>query len=70
MSHTKHNPDYTKDRTADVVKKGSGRAVPNEHWQKNMNLTPDGEPTAADAFCPMKASKRPCTHVKTNECDH
>jgi hypothetical protein len=67
---TQHNPDYSKDRTADVIKHGSGRAVPNEHWCKNMNLTPDGHPTAAAAFNPMGPKSRPCTHVKTNECDH
>lgn len=67
---THHAPDYAKDKTADVIKKGSGRAVPNEQWQKNMNLTPDGHPTAAGAFLPMKGRDRPCTHVKTNECDY
>lgn len=66
---TKHNPDYAKDKTADVIKHGSGRAV-HEQWQKNMNLTPDGHPTAAGAFLPMKGRDRPTTHVKTNECDH
>ncbi len=67
---THHNPDYAKDKTADVIMHGSGRAVPNDHWQKNMNLTPDGHPTAAGAFLPMKGRDRPCTHTKTNECDH
>ena len=67
---THHNPDYAKDKTADVIKKGSGRAVPNEHWQKNMNLTPDGSPTAAGAFLPMTGKTRPATHTKTNECDY
>ena len=67
---THHAPDYAKDKTADVIKKGSGRAVPNEQWQMNYNLTPDGHPTAAGAFLPMKAKDRPCTHVKINECDH
>lgn len=70
MAKTHHAPDYNKDKTADVIKHGSGRAVPNEQWQKNMNLTPDAKPTPAGAFNPMKAKDRPCTHVKTNECDH
>jgi hypothetical protein len=68
--HTKHNPDYTKDRTADVVKKGSGRAVPNEQWQKNMDLTPAGSDSASGAFLPRTGKSRPTPHTKTNECDH
>ncbi len=67
---THHNPDYAKDKTADVIKKGSGRAVPNDHWQINMDLTPDGHTTASGAFLPMRSRDRPCTYVKTNECDH
>jgi hypothetical protein len=67
---TKHNPDYAKNKTADVIKKGSGRAVPNEQWQINMNLTPDGSDDSASVFNPRNPRERPCTHVKTNECDH
>ncbi len=67
---THHAPDYAKNKTADVIPKGSGRAVPNEEWCINANLTPDGHPTPAGAFLPMKGRDRPCTHVKTNECDH
>lgn len=67
---THHAPDYLKNKTADVIKHGSGPAVPMHQWQMNMNLTPDGHPTAAAAFNPMKPGDRPCTHVKTNECDH
>ena len=65
-----HAPDYAKNKTADVIKKGSGRAVPNEQWEKNMDLTPEGSPTAAGAFLPQCGYKRPSTHTKTNECDH
>ena len=67
---THHAPDYVKDKTADVIKKGSGRAVPNEQWEKNMDLTPGGSDTAAGAFLPRCATYRPTTHKKTNECDH
>jgi hypothetical protein len=70
MKKTHHAPDYKKNKTADVIKHGSGKAVPNEQWEINMNLTPDGAPNARDAFNPMSPRKRPCTHVKTNECDH
>lgn len=65
-----HAPDYAKDKTDDVIKKGSGRAVPNEQWEKNMDLTPDGHPTAKEAFNPICAKYRPTMHVKVNECDH
>jgi hypothetical protein len=68
--HNKHNPDYIKDKTADVVKHGSGRAVPNGQWEKNMDLTPEGSNSPAGAFLPRCGYKRPTTHTKTNECDH
>lgn len=67
---THHNPDYSKDKTADVIKKGSGPTVPNKHWEINRDLTPEGNDTAAGAFLPRCARNRPSTHVKTNECDH
>jgi hypothetical protein len=70
MKKTHHAPDYAKNKTADVIKHGSGRAVPNEQWQKNMNLTPDGKPEPATCLNPMRPKDRPSTHVKTNECDH
>jgi len=70
MKKTHHAPDYAKNKTADVIKKGSGPAVPNDQWEVNANLTPDGHPTPAGAFLPMKGRDRPHTHVKTNECDH
>lgn len=67
---THHNPDYAKDKTADVIKKGSGRAVPNEQWQMNKDLTPQGDSTGWGAFLPRCGKDRPTPHVKTNECDH
>ncbi len=66
---TKHNPDYLKDRTADVIKHGSGRAVPNEQWEINKDLTPSGAPNPWGAFLPMPGRIRPTPHTKTNECD-
>lgn len=68
--HTKHNPDYAKDKTADVIKHGSGRAVPNEHWEMNRNLTPGGESNGWGAFLPRAGKDRPQPYTKTNECDH
>lgn len=70
MKKIHHAPDYAKDKTADVIKKGSGRAVPNEQWQINMNLTPKGESTPWGAFLPRAGKDRPTPHTKTNECDH
>jgi len=65
-----HAPDYAKNKDADLIPKGSGRAVPNEHWQMNLNLTPDGRPDPRNCFNPMRPKDRPTMHVKTNECDH
>jgi hypothetical protein len=70
MAKTHHAPDYAKNKTASVIMHGSGPAVPMHQWQKNMNLTPDGNPNPKEAFNPMSPKSRPCTHVKTNECDH
>ena len=67
---TKHNPDYTKNKTADVIKHGSGRAVPNERWEINLDLTPRGEDNSWGAFLPRRGSERPTPWTKTNECDH
>jgi hypothetical protein len=67
---THHNPDYAKDKTADVIKKGNGRAVPNEYWEKNMDLTPEGDETPEGVWRPRRAKNRPTSYPKTNECDH
>lgn len=67
---THHAPDYAKDKTADVIPKGSGPAVPNKQWQKNMDLTPAGNDTPKCAFEPRAGKDRPTMHKKTNECDH
>lgn len=68
--HDKHNPDYAKDKTADVIKHGSGRAVPNDHWEMNRDLTPKGSDNSWGAFLPRPGKDRPTPHTKTNECDH
>lgn len=70
QKHTKHNPDYTKDKTADVIKKGSGPVCSQEHWQINKDLTPKGEDNSWGAFLPRAGKDRPAPHTKTNECDH
>lgn len=67
---TKHNPDYLKNFTADVIKHGDGRAVPNQQWEVNRDLTPAGSDTPWGAFLPTEGRRRPTPHKKTNECDH
>jgi len=70
MSKIKHSHDYVKNKTADVIKHGSGPAVPNEHWEMNRNLTPEGDNSGYGAFNPRKGKNRPTVYPKTNECDH
>ncbi len=70
MKKVHHNPDYAKNKTASVIKKGSGPAVPNQHWQMNLDLTPEGNNSPAGCFLPRGPKNRPTTHVKVNECDH
>lgn len=66
---TVHDGNHRKD--ASVTKKGNGPAVPQTHWEQNLNLTPAGIPnTPAGAFLPMRGRDRPQPHVKVNECDH
>ena len=67
---THHNPDYSKNRTADVIKHGGGCAVPNDQWDINMNLTPRGDDSAWGAFLPRSGKDRPTPHTKTNELDY
>lgn len=42
----------------------------NEHWQVNVNLTPEGSDTPEGAFLPTPGKKRAQPHTKLNECDH
>lgn len=65
-----HAPDYAKDKTADVIMKGNGRAVPNEQWEKNMDLTPEGDDTPLGAFRPRNGRQRSQIYVKTNDMDY
>ena len=70
MKKKHHAPDYAKDKTADVIKKGWGPAIPNQQWQKNLDLTPQGSSDGWGAFLPRSPKDRPTPHTKTNECDH
>ena len=70
MKHTKNNPDYTKNKTSDVVKHGSGPIWPMHHYEHNQDLTPHGSDHPGHVFLPREGKNRPTTHVKINECDH
>lgn len=70
VKKTHHNPDYAKDRTADVIPKGSGCVVPEHHWQINTDITPEGNDSDHGAFLPRRGKNRPRPYVKINECDH
>lgn len=66
----KRAADYVKNRTADVIPKGLGPVMPNQHWEINRDLTPAGSSTPYGAFNPRPGKDRPCMHTKINECDH
>jgi len=70
MKKSSHAPDYAKNRTADVIMKGSGPCVPQEHWQMNRDITPEGDNSGWGAFLPRQGKNRPTPHTKLNECDH
>lgn len=70
---THHAPDYSKDKDADVIKKGSGKAVPDEHWVKDVGNSVFPRHNGNDpktAFLACRAKDRPQPHEKINECDH
>ena len=55
----------------DVIKHGKGPAVPNQQWEMNVDLTPQGNDRLPHAsFLPMAGKDRAVPHVKLNECDH
>ncbi len=72
MKKIHHAPDYIKNKDADVIKHGSGPAVPNEHWQMEVGKTvfPPGSDTPAGAYLATPGKKRSQPHIKVNECDH
>ncbi len=70
MKKVHHNPDYAKDRTADVIKHGAGPANPSQHWEINGDITPHGDNSGRGAFLPRSGKSRPQPYTKLNECDH
>lgn len=70
---TKHNPDYSKNKDASVIKKGSGNAIPQEHWVKDVGDSVFARGYGNDpagAFLARPAKDRAQPHKKINECDH
>lgn len=70
MKKTHHASDYAKDRTADVIKHGSGQVISSKHWEINGDITPHGDNSAWGAFLPRTSKSRPQPYEKLNECDH
>ncbi len=70
---TVHGVDSVKRKDASVVKHGSGKAVPQEPWQKDVSASVfcrgyGNDP--AGAFLPRPAKDRAQPHLKINETDH
>lgn len=73
MKKKHHAPDYAKDKDADVIKKGWGPAIPQEHYcmdvSKSVFVQGHGNDPAG-AFLARPGKDRAQPHVKINECDH
>lgn len=67
---TKHGQDAIKRKDASVVKKGSGPAVPNQHWEMPIGNSVFPVGSAKDPFLARRGQDRPQPHNKINECDH
>lgn len=68
-----HNPDYAKNKDADVIPKDNKRAIPNDHWVRDVgkSVFPQGmDDDPMGAFLPRPGKDRAQPHVKINECDH
>lgn len=67
-----HTPDYAKNKTADVIKKGWDPSVPQEHYMKDVghSVFPRYEDNAKGAFLAGNGRVRPQPHKMINECDH
>lgn len=49
---------------------GEQKNSSKEHWEVDKDLNPKGDNSPWGAFNPRSPAERPCTHVKTNECDY
>ena len=73
MKKVKHARDYIHNRDADVIKHGSGKAISDTHWEKDISASSfpqNHDIYPENAFLPMPGSKRARPHVKVNECDY
>jgi len=57
---------------ASAPKKGNGPAVPNEHWERHYNPTPNKDSASVRGFefNPMRSDHRMTTYLKTNKTDN
>lgn len=70
---THHNPDYAKNKDADVIKKGSGPAVPGQHWEMDVGKSVFARGYGNDpagAFLARPGKDRAQPHIKINVTDH
>lgn len=68
-----HNPDYSKNKDADVIPIGNKKAVPDTYWQKDVSKSVFAEGNGDDpagAFLATPGKNRAQPHKKINECDH
>lgn len=59
--------------TASKPMKGSGNAVPGEHWERHYDLcgaSRNMELTEGADFAPKKSDERKTTYIKVNREDH
>lgn len=73
VKHTVHGKDALKRKDASVIKHGSGPAVPNQQWEKDVSKSVfvrgyGNDPAGAFLARPGKDRAQP--HIKINECDH
>lgn len=67
----KHHDNHGK--TDSVPGKGSGRAIPGEHWERMYDATDASRNmrlTEGSDFNPKCPSERKTTHIKVNKEDH
>ncbi len=72
MKKKHHAPDYAKNKTADVIKKGWGPTAPNDHFVIDVgsSVFPKYEDNPYGAFLAGNGRVRPQPHKMINECDH
>lgn len=72
IEKTVHGKDAMKRKTASVIDKGYGLAIPQEHWLMDVgnSVFPRNTGSPGTAFLAESGAKRPQPHIKINDCDH